>query len=258
MKKSSQKISVAQSMAQTARLLKVHLSEVKRAKRSGAKAFMRSGRVHLGKLKRWLTRNPVIPHKSKTPPSQPLDLGTLEKSLQGAVQVEQRNLQLLQEAQTRGDAMAAEALTAAYSRSQKNRLLAERDVRKQKLEAGQLLTSDEHKIQLHRLYAPLVSTVRQIPRKVATQLGGDDVRTEKIVSEIVEAALADCRKTINPKPEDAHFCFTLWLALIVREDPTGAAAVTKIRAALSEVEAAIAETAKAQNPPDDGKASNEG
>ena len=244
-------------MAQAARLLKVHLTDVKRAKRCGAKVFMRSGRVDLGKLRRWLAKNPPASSKTASPLAT-VDLATLESSLQAAISVEETNLRLLRSAQARNDALATQAYNDAYAKSQKNRLLCERDVRKQQLEAGQLLSLHENKIQLHRLYAPIVTTFRQIPRKAAMQLGGEDVRVEKVVAEIVETALADCRKTINPNPEDAHFCFTLWLALIVREDPTGAAAVTKIRAALKEVEAAIAETAKAQNPAGDGKASKEG
>jgi hypothetical protein len=253
----SKKRTVALNMAAAAKALAVTITEIKRAKRAGSTAFLRSGRIDLGRLRRWFAKYPAASNIAAVP-SVPVDLVSLEASLAAAVSVEESNLKLLRAAQARGDALAAESLTAAYSRSQKNRLATEKDVRQQKLEAGQLLTLHEHKIQLHRLWTPVVTTVRQIPRKAAMQLGGDDVRVEKVVAEIVEAALADCRKTINPQPEDAHFCFTLWLALILSEDPTGEEAVTKIRAALAEVEAAIAETAKAQKSPGIEQAPNEG
>jgi hypothetical protein len=252
MEKTSSKPVIAQSMAQAAKLLKVHVSEVKRAKRSGCRAFMRSGRIHLEKLRKWLAQNRALPAKSKSQPA-PRDLSTLAMSLTGVIEVEQRTLQLLQDAQLRGDALAVEALTAAYNRSQRNRLLAEKDVRRQMQEAKELIPKDVHERALRDLWIPIVNGFRLLPRKLSPHLATvDEVQACRIVEEGVEGVFAEIRKTFGKsEPEADEMRVSDWVNGMLQIDPTGSKTLEQIEDLRSRVVALVEKqvTAKSEKTP---------
>lgn len=236
--------SVALNMPAAAKAIGVTISEIKRAKRAGCGAFLRSGRIDLTRLRRWLAKYPP-PSTADAAPASPVDLGALESSLAGAIGVEEECLKLLRAAQARGDALAVRELNEAYARSQKNRLATERDVRKQQVEAKQLVPWDVHRIELFRLWGPVITAVRQIPRRAGMALADfDEVRVEKALAEIVEGVLAESRRMLNPGlEEDEHRRDELWLKLAIAESGGAEKALhqlDELRALL------VAETAKSK------------
>jgi len=198
-----------ESMRAAAAIIGVPLAELKTAKADGCPAFKASNRIHLPTLEAWLKTHakPAAPTQPALPPltaDQLEELGTLEASRTAAIRDEIETGRLLQRARESADSGAVPDLTLAVGRARKNRLALEVAITKLQVQRKQLLDLDTYQMQLHRLYTPFVTAFRQIPRKAAAALHPDldAVRVEKVVSEIVEAAIGEARGIVAPSSAD--------------------------------------------------------
>lgn len=197
---------IVESLAAAAARLGVDLHVVQKAKRAGCAAFRPGNRVHVGELKQYFDANPP-PNAPTLPPlsqSELEELSTIEASRQAAIRDEIETGRLLQRARETGDNGAVPDLTLAVGRARKNRMAAETAVTQLQVTRGQLLSLDAHKMQLFKLWPPIMNAIRQIPRKAATALHPDvdQIRVEKVVSEFVEAAIATARAITLPSSEE--------------------------------------------------------
>lgn len=249
---------VAQSLLQAASLLGVPKSEVQRAKRCGAGCFLPSGRIRVARLRSWLKSHPVetkshadLPH----PELAGIDLAGLMMSLSSAAEVEGKNLELLRAAQARGDAVAAEAATAAFGRSQKNKLAIEVAVRKERQARGELLTVSQGKINQGKMWIPALTLMRQLPRTLAARVNhGDEVAAEKILAEGIESVISEMRRSVIGEP-DPDFHLKVFQAHVLREK--GAPALLlRLQEAVITLTNAMAEEANASPAPSKGQPSD--
>ena len=224
MKKTSKKNEIAQTLQQAAKLLDVPLSEVKLAKRSGAACFLASGRVNVTELREYLLEHP--PGGSPTasgagsePPPAPVDLSSLTASLEAAISVEERNLQLLRSAQDRRDSVAVAALSVAFEKSQRNRLSYERAVREEKQRRGELIPIDVHRIEGFRMWRPILDCIRRIPRKAALEIEGDHVLVERVLDRAVEAAIGEAKAMLTfPDEQQKQLAAQLFVMAMCDDD----------------------------------------
>jgi len=228
MKTPLKKKEIAQTLQQAAKLLNIPLSEVKLAKRSGAKCFLASGRVDVTELKKYLLEHPpggsspATGAVNQSPPA-PVDLSGLAASRDAAISVEERNLQLLRAAQDRNDAVAVQALTVAFEKSQRNRLAYEKSFREEQVRRGELIHISTHKLEGFKMWRPIIDCIRRIPRKatleIAGQIGGDEALVHRILDRAVEDAIGEAKKMLTfPDEEQKKLARTLLLLAITGED----------------------------------------
>jgi hypothetical protein len=147
-------------------------------------------------------------------------LGTLENARTAAIRDELETGRLLQRARDTGDTGAVPDLTLAVGRARKNRMALETALTKLQVERGQLLDLDTHKMQLFQLGTPFVTAVRQIPKKAATALQPDidEIRAEKVISEIVESVIGEARGMVNPTSEEEKQWAARRLLMVICDD----------------------------------------
>lgn len=182
-------------------LLKVERHVIRAAKKAACPAFLHGSRIDVPMLKRWLAkRKKTLGTTGKAKGSAlPLpDLSTIEQSLAGAIEVEAEALGAVRAARARGDFAAVRELTAAHGLAQRNRREAEKTITELRVRRGQLMDSYQFESQLRRLWLPMVTLLRSLPRKLsAKDIPTDEPMRERVFDAEIESLIAEMRRSLH-------------------------------------------------------------
>jgi hypothetical protein len=169
-------------------------------------------------------------------------MGTIENSLKSAIRDEVEIGRLLQRARETGDSGAVADLIVAVGRARKNRMAAEGAVIKLQVEREELIPQHLHLAMLFRLWSPVISLMRALPRKVAPQMAGaDDAVAERVLAKAVEDLLAEMHRYLGkPEPEMIAVSFNIWIEGKLAIDPSGALAMGELDQIRAKTLAALA------------------
>lgn len=104
-----------------------------------------------------------------------------------------------------------------YNKAVENYERMEKSVRRERQGRSELMTVDQHKIQLNRLWVPAITLMRKMPRTLAIKIcPGDDVAAEKILAEGVEEVITEMRRSLQGEP-DASWHLTVFMAATLKE-----------------------------------------
>lgn len=104
-----------------------------------------------------------------------------------------------------------------YNKAVENYERMEKSVRREREARNELMTVDQHKVQLNKLWVPAITLMRKLPRLLAAKVApGDDVAAEKILAEGVEEVIGEMRRSLQGDP-DAKWHLTIFMAATLRE-----------------------------------------
>lgn len=104
-----------------------------------------------------------------------------------------------------------------YNKAVENYERMEKSVRREREARKELITTDQHKIQMNKAYVPLVTLMRKLPRTLAVKVNpSDDVAAEKILAQGVEDVIAEVRRSLLTQPEP-EWHLTIFLAAMLRD-----------------------------------------
>ena len=145
------------------------------------------------------------------------DLRTIEQSLAGAIEVEAEALGAVRAARARGDFAAVRELTASHGLAQRNRREAEKTITELKVRRGELLDKFQHEAQLRRLWYPMVTGLRTLPRKLAArEMPADESGRERLIDEEIEALIAGMKRSLRGDA-DPVFHLNTYFAVMLKE-----------------------------------------
>jgi ribosome maturation factor RimP len=126
-----------------------------------------------------------------------------------------------------------------YNKAVENYERMEKSVRRERQARAELMTVDQHKVQLNRLYVPVVTLMRKMPRTLAIKIcPGDDVAAEKILAEGIEEVITEMRRSLGTEEPNPDWHLTIFLAATLR-DQGPEKAIELLDKAKAEVLAAI-------------------
>lgn len=172
-----------------------------------------------------------------------LDMTGLERELKNARAMARsaaRRVRLAEK--TKGmDALVGQR-QQTYNKAVENYERMEKSVRRERMAREELMTVDQHKVQLNRLWVPAITLMRKLPRTLAIKVNpGDDVFAEKILAQGVEEVITEMRRSLK-EPVDPAWHLTVFLAYVLQE--SGPAKVLELLdEARGKVEKAITEGA---------------
>jgi len=147
-----------------------------------------------------------------------IDMTGLERELKTARKMANLAGKRVREAQQNSklDSLIGQRQTV-YNKAVENYERMEKSVRKERQARGELMTVDQHKIQLNRLYVPAVTLMRKMPRTLAIRVAPeDDVAAEKILAEGIEEVITEMRRSLQGEP-DPSFHLTVFCAIVLRD-----------------------------------------
>lgn len=104
-----------------------------------------------------------------------------------------------------------------YNKAVENYERMEKSVRRERQSRGELMTVEQHKVQLNRLWVPAITLMRKLPRTAAPKVcPGDDVAAEKILAEGVEEVITEMRRSLGDEPDPAWH-LTVFMAATLRD-----------------------------------------
>jgi hypothetical protein len=105
-----------------------------------------------------------------------------------------------------------------YNKAVENYERMEKSVRRERQARAELMTVDQHKVQLNRLWVPAITLMRKMPRTLAVKIcPGDDVAAEKILAEGVEEVITEMRRSLKDEEPNGEWHLTVFLAHTLRE-----------------------------------------
>jgi hypothetical protein len=147
-----------------------------------------------------------------------IDVTGLERELKTARAMARTAGKRVKEAQTNAkfESLISQRQTI-YNKAVENYERMEKSVRKERQARGELMTIDQHKIQLNRLWVPAITLMRKMPRTLAIKVcPGDDVAAEKILAEGIEEVITEMRRSLQGEP-DPSFHLTVFCAFVLRD-----------------------------------------
>lgn len=194
------------------------------------------------------TKNPPADESSPPPPEDPpeepeeelhdelmgLDMTGLERELKTAREMARSAGKRVRAAEKgKLDSLIGQR-QQTYNKAVENYERMEKSVKRERIARGELMTVDQHKIQLNRLWVPAVTLMRKLPRVLAVKIcPGDDVAAEKILAEGIEEVITEMRRSLQGEP-DPKWLLTIFMAAILRADGP-----EKLLAALDEAKAQV-------------------
>ncbi len=173
-----------------------------------------------------------------------LDLGvgmdSLERLLRAAWMVQASAFDALEKAKRSPTQLAVVGtLTKAYNESSQRYESLQKSLRIERTAREQLISLDDHKIQLNRLVIPIIMLIRKLPRDIAVQIFPEmDVKAEAGIAEIVEKLIKDLKKALT-YDIDPEFHWKCYLVAALERDPTGQQALATIDRSRVEVLGAL-------------------
>lgn len=147
-----------------------------------------------------------------------LDMTGLERELKNAREMARSAAKRVRLAEkTKGMDAVVGQRQQTYNKAVENYERMEKSVRREREARKELMTLDQHKIQLNRLWVPAVTLMRKLPRTLAPKVNpGDDVAAEKMIAEEIEGVITEMRRSIQEEPNpDWHL--TIFLAAALKE-----------------------------------------
>lgn len=127
-----------------------------------------------------------------------------------------------------------------YNKAVENYERMEKSVRRERESRKELMTLDQHKIQLNKMWVPAITLMRKLPRTLAVKVNpGDDVAAEKILAQGVEDVIAEMKRSVTGEP-DPELHLTIFLAAMLR-DKGAPATLLRLQEAVIKLTDAMAE-----------------
>lgn len=175
--------------------------------------------------------NPAGATGSNIPPEEPeeieepdheellgLDTTGLERELKNARAMARSAARRVRQAEkTKGLDSVIGQRQQTYNKAVENYERMEKSVRREREARQELMTVDQHKIALNRLWVPVITLMRKLPRTLAIKVNpGDDVHAEKVLAAGVEELITEMRRSLK-EPPDARWHLTVFMAATLLE-----------------------------------------
>lgn len=200
---------------------------------------------------------PLEPSEGSTPAEPPepeeefhdellgLDMTGLEKELKNARKMASSAARRVREAEKNKslDSLIGQR-QQTYNKAVENYERMEKSVRREREARKELMTLDQHKIQLNKMWVPAITLMRKLPRTLAVKVNpGDDVAAEKILAQGVEDVIAEMKRSVTGEP-DPELHLTIFLAAMLR-DKGAPATLLRLQEAVIKLTDAMAQEANA-------------
>lgn len=167
-----------------------------------------------------LEEEPDDVYEAESPSTAGVSVSGLLQVLENARRTEREAHRMVRHAQRyKLDSLLGQRL-ANHAKASEQCTRMERSIREERERRGELITGAQHKIQLNKLWIPLVTQMRKLPRVLAMKVNpSDDVFAEKLISEAVEEVIAEGRRSLETPPDvDLHL--KVWLLSVLNEKDT--------------------------------------
>ncbi len=137
--------------------------------------------------------------KARPPRGENCALGSLDDSLQAAIEVEEEAYRLVQDAQAKHKDDILSIRIAAFTKAQAGRHAAEAAVQKFKEREGILIPMDRAKAIARLAWVPMLNRLRSLAKAIALEANpADDVHAESVIARHIKALIAEVRLEYAP------------------------------------------------------------
>ena len=178
---------------------------------------------------------PLPPEHFDLEPDLGVGMDSLDRLLERAIAVEKSCYEALEAAKSAGNYTVVSMLTKAYNESSMRVESLQKSLRIERELRGQLITLDDHKIQMNRVILPLILQIRQLSKKIAEKLCPDDMaRAETEAAHLIEGLIVETRESL-PYAENPDFHLNCAMVAYMELDETGKLALDKLNGMIKEI-----------------------